>query len=98
MAPNGNFYPCRYQEHLHVADDLLRDYCGAIGGGDSEEDLISKGWIAIHLLTFLDHGYLFIFRGHLTELQIRTIKPVVEDNMDRIIKSNRTELLYEFER
>lgn len=98
IAPNGDFHPCDYMDHINAADDVLQIYYGATGGCDPESELIDKGWIVIHLMTFIDNGYLFKFKGPLTPEQIRIIKPVVEDNMNRILKSNRTELLYEFER
>lgn len=52
-------------------------------------------------VTFLEHGFLFHWdyeHGHLTPEQVRVIKPIVEDNWDMILKSNRFELKMEFER
>jgi len=49
-------------------------------------------------VTFKEHGFLFNFKRHLTNEQIHVIRPVVEDNWDRIIKTNRWELQDEFER
>ena len=98
IAPNGDFYSCDYFEHLDAADELLStfyDYTTL----DSEEELVKKGWICIHcLMSSFVPTYLFRFRGHLTPEQIHIIKPIVENNWERIFKSNQTELKYEFER
>lgn len=98
IAPNGDFYPSGYMEHLYIADELFKSINGYVSFGDTERWLIEKGWISIKCMTFLDHGYLFNFEGHLTPEQIRVIKPIVEDNWERIIKSNRIDLREEFER
>lgn len=59
------------------------------------------GWVEVQLIRF-DRPYFLFHQGdiynHLTPEQIRTIKPVVEDNWDMILKSNRFELKMEFER
>ena len=50
---------------------------------------------------FLVRRFLFHWdyeHGHLTPEQVRVIKPIVEDNWDMILKSNRFELKMEFER
>ena len=63
---------------------------------DTDEEIIKDGWLSIHFLGFLDNGFLFKFKGHLTSEQIRVIKPIIEDNWGRVIKSNRLELEIEY--
>ena len=98
IAPNGDFYSCDYFEHLDAAEELLSTFYDYTTF-DSEEELLKKGWISIHcLMSSFIPIYLFGFRSHLTPEQIRTIKPIVEDNWERILKSNQIELKDEFER
>ena len=93
LALNGDFYPCDYMEHLATADELIGEWVA-----HPEETLLDMGWCEIHCVTFKDHGFLFNFKRHLTNEQIHTIRPVVEDNWNRIIKTNKWELQDEFER
>lgn len=100
IAPNGDFYSCDYFEHLDAAEELLSTFYDYTTF-DNEEELLKKGWISIHCLTLMSDfvpTYLFGFKSHLTPEQIHTIKPIVEDNWERIFKANQTELKYEFER
>lgn len=101
IAPNGDFYSCDYFEHLDAADELLSTFYDYTTF-DNEEELLKKGWISIHCLASFSISnfpvYLFRFRGHLTSEQIHVIKPIIEDNWERIFKSNQTELKDEFER
>ena len=100
LAPNGDWYPCEYMGHLGLADDL---YVSMFGQWHpcSEQKLLEMGWVEVQLIRF-DRPYFFFHQGdmynHLTSEQIRTIKPIVEDNWDMILKSNRFELKMEFER
>ena len=90
LAPNGDWYSCDYMEHMALADEP-----------DVEQKLLEMGWLKIQCVTFLEHGFLFHWDyeyGHLTPEQVHVIKPVVEDNWDMILKSNRFELKMEFER
>lgn len=96
MSPSGDFYETEYMEHLYIADELYKSIHGLACVSDSEEELLKEGWLSIHTLMMIDHGFLFEFRGHLTSEQIRIIKPVVEENWNHIIKSNRRELEIEF--
>ena len=100
LALNGDFYPCDYMEHLVLADNLW----GSMGQEWTpvvEQKLLEIGRLEIRCVTFLEHGFLFHWdyeHGHLTPEQVRVIKPIVEDNWDMILKSNRFELKMEFER
>ena len=96
ISPNGDFYESGYMEHLYVADEIYQSIYGVACVSDPEEEIIKDGWLSIHFLGFLDNGFLFKFKGHLTSEQIRAIKPIIEDNWDRVIKSNRLELEMEF--
>ena len=40
IAPNGDFHPCDYMDHINAADDVLQIYYGATGGCDPESELI----------------------------------------------------------
>ena len=100
LAPNGDWYPCDYMEHLAFADDLWYTMSQE-WTPDVEQKLLEMGWLEIQRVMFLEHGFLFHWdyeHGHLTPEQVRVIKPVVEDNWDMILKSNRFELKMEFER
>jgi len=98
IAPNGDFYSCGYFEHLDTAKELLSTFYDYTTF-DDEKELLNKGWVSIHCLMFsFVPTYLFGFRNHLTPEQIRVIKPIVENNWERILKSNQTELKDEFER
>lgn len=98
IAPNGDFYSCDYFEHLDTAEELLSTFYNYTTF-DSEKELLEKGWISIHcLMSFFVPTYLFVFKGHLTPEQIHIIKPIVENNWERILKSNQIELKDEFER
>lgn len=96
MSPSGDFYETGYMEHLHVADELYGSIHDLAYMGDSEEELMKEGWLSIHVLRMFENGFLFGFKGHLTNEQIRIIKPVVEENWNQIIKTNRRELEMEF--
>lgn len=96
MSPSGDFYETEYMEHLHIADELYESIHGSACVSDPEEELMKERWLSIHVLTMFEHGFLFKFMGHLTSEQIKIIKPVVEDNWNRIIKTNRRELEMEF--
>lgn len=95
MSPSGDFYETGYMEHLHIADELYESIHNSACVSDPEEELMKEGWLSIHVLGILDR-FLFGFMGHLTSEQIRIIKPVVEENWDQIIRSNRWELEIEF--
>lgn len=101
IAPNGDFYSCDYFNHLDAAEELFSTFYDYTTF-DKEKELLNKGWVSIHCLTSFSMSnfptYLFVFRGHLTPEQIHVIKPIVEDNWERILKSNQTELKDEFER
>lgn len=92
MSPSGDFYETGYMEHLHIADELYESIHGSSCVSDPEEELMKEGWLSIHVLRMFENGFLFGFMGHLTSEQIKIIKPVVEDNWNQIIKSNRREL------
>lgn len=99
LAPNGDWYPCEYTEHLILADDLWESM-GQSWVPNVEQKLLEMGWCEIQLFRF-DRPYYFFHikdHGHLTPEQVHVIKPVVEDNWDMILKSNRFELKMEFER
>lgn len=98
IAPNGDFYPCQCFDHLATAAELFEMINGYEFCGDAENQLMKAGWISIHVLSFMEHGFLFSFTGHLTPEQIRVIKPVVEENWIFIIKSNQRDLKEEFNR
>ena len=95
MSPSGDFYETGYMEHLHIADELYKSIHDSACVSDPEEELMKEGWLSIHVLGILDR-FLFGFMGHLTSEQIKIIKPVVEDNWDQIVRSNRWELEIEF--
>lgn len=99
IAPNGDFYSCGYFEHLDAAKELLSTFYNYTAL-DNEKELLKKGWVSIHCLMsfFVLPTYLFGFKGHLTPEQIHVIKPIVENDWKRILKSNQTELKDEFER
>lgn len=100
LAPNGDWYPCEYTEHLILADELWKSM-GQPWTPDVEQKLLEMGWLEIHRIMFLEYRFLFHWdyvHGHLTPEQVRIIKPVVEDNWSMILKSNRFELKEEFER
>lgn len=96
MSPSGDFYETEYMEHLHIADELYGSIHDSACVSDPEEELMKEGWLSIHVLTMFEHGFLFSFRGHLTSEQIKIIKPIVEENWNRIIKINRRALEMEF--
>lgn len=99
LAPNGDWYPCDYMEHLVLADDLWKSM-GQAWVPNVEQRLFEWGWVEVQLMRFDRPYYLFHIKdhGHLTPEQVQVIKPVVEDNWDMILKSNRFELKMEFER
>ena len=100
LAPNGDWYPCEYTGHLRLADDLWHSM-GQAWVPDVEQKLLKMGWLKIQGVMFLEHGFLFHWdykHGHLTLEQVQVIKPIVEDNWDMILKSNRFELKEEFEK
>ena len=100
LAPNGDWYPCDYMEHLVLADDLWKSM-GQAWVPDVEQKLLEMGWVEIQLMRFDRPYYLFHWNyeyGHLTPEQVQVIKPIVENNWNMILKSNRFELKMEFER
>ena len=100
LAPNGDWYPCDYMEHLALADDLWKSM-GQAWVPDVEQKLLEMDWVEVQLVRF-DRPYYFFHwdyeHGHLTPEQVRVIKSVVENNWSMILKSNRFELKMEFER
>lgn len=103
LAPNGDWYPCDYMEHLALADDLWNLMYGLWEPWEPniEQKLLEMGWVEIQLMRFDRPYYLFHWdysHRHLTPEQVHVIKPVVEDNWDMVLKSNRFELKMEFER
>ena len=46
--------------------------------GDFYPCLKKKGWVEIHMLTYLQHKWLFDFYGHLTPEQKQVIKSAFE--------------------
>ena len=97
LAPNGDWYPCDYVEHLALADDLWKSM-GQEWTPDVEQKLLEMGWLEIQGVPVLIRGFLFHFKQHLTPEQIQVVKPIVENNWNMILKSNRFELKMEFER
>lgn len=100
LAPNDDWYPCDYMEHLALADDLWKSMSQE-WTPNVEQKLLEMGWLEIQGVMFLEHGFLFHWdyrHRHLTSEQVHVIKPIVEDNWDMILKSNRFELKMEFER
>ena len=64
MAPNGDFYPCSMWDHMETAIDLYESNYGYKFERDcayADDLLKTKGWIGIHFLICVDHGYLFSF-------------------------------------
>lgn len=100
LAPNGDFYPCEYTEHLMLGDQLWKSI-GQPWVPDVEQKLLKMGWLEVQLMRFDRPYYLFHWdykHGHLTPEQVRVIKPVIENNWNMVLKSNRWELQDEFER
>ena len=98
MAPNGDFFPAGYMEHLSVADKIWEEYYGEVSPNDVEQQLIKKNYVCIRCVTFMEHGFVFDFNRHLTPDQLGIIKPVVESSWNRLIKSTQHDLTDEFER
>ena len=46
IAPNGRFYPCKFREHLELAERLSVVYYGTT---DGPRDLEKHGWIKVYL-------------------------------------------------
>lgn len=97
LAPNGDWYPCDYMEHLALADDLWK-LMHNVWEPDVEQKLLEMGWCKIYCVNYLEHGFVFNCNRHLTPEQIHVIKPIVEDNWDMILKANRFGLKMELER
>ena len=100
LAPNGDWYPCEYTEHLMCADELWR-IMGQEWTPDVEQKLLEMGWVEVQFMCFDRQYFLFHWdyeHRHLTPEQIQVIKPVIENNWSMILKSNRFELYEEFER
>lgn len=65
IAPNGDFYGCRYSNHADLAEYLL---------GATEEELEERGYCKIYSLQLLGSGYHYYVRnGHLTEAQEKVL-------------------------
>lgn len=79
MAPNGDFYPCGYMEHIHTADRIIEAMPDEEYGSDPENVLKKKGWVEIHFLEYLRHKWFFDFYGNLTPEQKRVIKAAFEE-------------------
>ena len=100
LAPNGDWYPCEYTEHLMCADELWHTMSRE-WTPDVEQKLLEMGWVEVQFMRFDRPYYLFHWdykHCHLTPEQIQVIKPVIENNWSMILKSNRFELYEEFER
>lgn len=100
MAPNGDFYPTAYMEHLSVAGELYEMITKQPSSSQAMPDayLGLWGWCGIYLLTYMEHGYLFYYVNHLTPEQKRVIKPVFEKSKNSILKRSIQDLedeLYE---
>ena len=97
MSPDGDFYPAEYMEHIDVADKIWSEMYKTSAPLNVDQKLVEYGWVSIHCMTCLEHGFLFNFHKHLTVEQRAAIKPIFEENINRIIKSSRHELEDEFE-
>lgn len=92
MSPNGDFYPAGYMAHLSVADKIWKMNYGEFPPNDVDMRLVLFGWCEINFLAFIDHGFLFNFYRHLSPEQKNIIKPIFEDNKQRIVESSRRDL------
>ena len=100
MAPNGDFYPCEYMGHIPLAYEIWDEIYAKSFPNDTygfEQKLVKLGWCEVQVVTFMEHGFLFNFEGHLTPEQKHIIKPVFENNKHRLIKSSLLDLEEEFE-
>ena len=99
VDPNGRFFPCGYMEHMSTAQDILAELYGVEEIlVDPEKALALRGWIAIKRLLSGEHEWLIDWEIPLSPEQIRVIKPAVEENRERILRSSVHMLEYEFER
>ena len=93
LAPDGSFYQTGTMEHLAYARELMTQYYKHDGYVPNEDDVLLKhGWCKITIMTFLAHGYYFVWKRHLTAEQKAAIKPIYEANRDRIVRSNRYDM------
>ena len=92
LSPGGDFYLTEYMEHLGVADEIWYELYGLPIPNDSDRRLVNLGWCEIQCMTFMEHGFLFNFERHLTPEQKMIIKPIFEDNKQRVLKSSRMDL------
>lgn len=92
MAPNGVFYPCDYMEHLITADEIWKELYNNKRNVIVETELQNLGWCEIQCITFMEHGFLFNYKGHLTQEQKAVVKPIFENNRQRILKSSIMDL------
>lgn len=49
LSPKGNFYPCKYHEHLNLASRIRRMTEGR-AFGNSEYELEAEGWIKVQTI------------------------------------------------
>lgn len=96
LSPGGVFYQTEYMEHLTVAEKLYKaihsSESSSIPPSDIDDALLRAGWCKICCVTFLEHGYLIHFIRHLTPEQKAVIKPIYEEEREKVIKSNRFDL------
>ena len=85
MSPSGEFYPVGYMEHLFAADEIYEYIHGGPAPIDAEALLIKEGWLGVHKVTFIDHGYVFNFHRHLSPEQKRVVRPVFESERAKIL-------------
>lgn len=96
ISPSGDYYPTGYMEHLFVADEIWKMLNNGTPPNDVDRRLVDLGWCEIHCLTYIEHGFLFNFGRHLTPEQKAVIKPVFEENIFKVLKSNVHDLEEEF--
>lgn len=101
IDPEGRFYPCEYGEHINLACEILKNLYGIDDYiADPERVLALNGWLTFKRIGLGQYEWMIDWdsKWHLTPEQIRTIKPIVEDNKERILRSSICMLEYEFSR
>lgn len=78
LSPTGEFYQCKMNEHISMAQELYKAYGGNGCESNADKELHEKGWVSITILTFIDHGYCIGFPPHPTTEQLRFLRPYYE--------------------
>ena len=79
LSKDGDFYKCKYQEHLDLACELCDKYYPGTYCG-FERKLEESGWVKIGLSLFGNKEYFFHFECYLSDEQKNFLREWLDEH------------------